>query len=180
MFVEHKRLASPASALWLVPAESSRPQRPQQAMFLCVSVNESRLGWSVSEWRGREFSRENCTGQRVVSIIQGKHWAAWLHALDVTKDGRTEMDETMRLLLACMPAWLRLPPALPILSSCFYPCSVIPLGVWLETLNTELTSGWHCWCLLFKVMPDTNLVLKISFCLQFAVGPAEWCLINYF
>lgn len=119
MFVEYKRLASSSSALRLVPAESSRPQRPQQTVFLCVSVNESRLGWSVSEWRGGEFSREDCAGRRAVSIIQGKHWAAWLHALDVTKPGRTEMDETMRLLLACMPAQLRVSPALPNFSSCF-------------------------------------------------------------
>ena len=83
------------------PLRAGVPQRPQQTLFLCVSVNESRLGWSVSEWRGGEFSREDCAGQRVVSIIQGKHWAAWLHALDVTKAGRTEMDEAMRLL----PAW---------------------------------------------------------------------------
>lgn len=96
--------ASPSSVPWLVPAESSCPQRPLQTVFLCASVNESRLGCSVSEWRGGEFSREDCAGQRVVSIIQGKHWAAWLHALDVTKAGRTEMDETMRLPLpACLP-----------------------------------------------------------------------------
>lgn len=105
--------ASLSPVPWLVPAESSCPQRPLQTVFLCASVNESRLGWSVSEWRGGEFSREDCAGQRVVSIIQGKHWAAWLHALDVTKAGRTEMDETMRLPLACMSARLRLPPALP-------------------------------------------------------------------
>lgn len=93
--------------LWArVPRGHSKP------VFLCVSVNESRLGWSVSEWRGGEFSREDCAGRRAVSIIQGKHWAAWLHALDVTKAGRTKMDETMRLPLACMPPHLRLPPAL--------------------------------------------------------------------
>lgn len=23
----------------------------------------------------------------------------------------------------------------------------------METLNFELTSGWHCWCLLFQVTP---------------------------
>lgn len=44
-----------------------------EAGFLCLSVKESRLGWSVSEWRGREFSGEDFAGQGVVSIIQGKH-----------------------------------------------------------------------------------------------------------
>lgn len=49
------------------------PRGLGKAVFLCASVNESRLGWSVSEWRGREFSGENFAGQGVVSIIQGKH-----------------------------------------------------------------------------------------------------------
>lgn len=57
----------------------------------------------------------------------------------------------------------------------FFPVFVIPPRVWLETLNTELTSGWHCWCLLFKVKPESNLALQISFALLFAVGPQERC-----
>lgn len=114
------------------------PQRPRQTVFPCASVNESHLGWSVSEWRGGEFSGEDCAGRRAVSIIQGKHWAAWLHALDVTKAGRTEMNETMRPLLAFMLAQLRLPPALPILSS--YPPPRLFRFLWgfdwrLSTLN---------------------------------------------
>lgn len=49
----------------------------------------------------------------------------------------------------------------------------------METLNTELTSGWHCWRLLFKVIPVSNLASQISFGLLFAVGPQECCLIHY-
>jgi len=75
----------------------------------------------VWEWWGGEFSREDCAGRRAVSIIQGKHWAAWLHSLDVTRAGRTEMDEMMRLLLACMPAQL---------CSWFLLCSGTPRRIW--------------------------------------------------
>lgn len=68
MFVEHKRLCGDWG-----PLSARVPRGLSKAVFLCASVNESCLGWSVSEWRGREFSREDFSGQRVVSIIQGKH-----------------------------------------------------------------------------------------------------------
>lgn len=55
------------------PLRAGVPRGLSEAVFLSMSVNESRLDWSVSEWRGREFSREDFSGQGVVSIIQGKH-----------------------------------------------------------------------------------------------------------
>lgn len=70
MFVEQERLASPSFVLHL---RARVPRGLSEAVFLSMSVNESRLDWSVSEWRGREFSREDFSGQRVVSIIQRKH-----------------------------------------------------------------------------------------------------------
>lgn len=76
-------------------------ERPGAAVSLCERVTSGLE--RVWEWRGGEFSGEDCAGRRAVSIIQGKHWAAWLHASDVTGAGRAEMDEMMRLLLACMP-----------------------------------------------------------------------------
>lgn len=119
MLTVNKRPASPSTALWLVPTGSWRPQRSRTSLSPCASVNESRLGRSVSEsGEAGEFSGEDRAGPRAVSIIQGKHRAAWLHASDVTRAGRAEMDEMMRLLLACMPVHF---------CTCFLPpCFVTP------------------------------------------------------
>ena len=62
----------------------------------------------------------------------------------------------------------------------FSPLFVIPPRVRLETLSTELTSGWLCWCLLFKVMPDSSPPPQISFVLLFAAAPRVHRPIYYF
>lgn len=162
MFVECEWLASPLLCVVTLSAHILRGLG--MTVFLCASVNESRLGWSVSEWRGREFSGEDFAGQGVVSIIQGKHWAAWLHALDVTKAGRGEMDETMRLLLACLPARLHLPPALPIFSSSFF--SFSPL---LCNSSEGLSGDWWHWTNLWVAL----LVSAVSGYTSFRPGFAN-------
>lgn len=79
MFVECERLASPllfvvvVGGRVVVVLSAHIPRGLGKAVFLCASVNESLRGWSVSEWRCREFSGEDFVGQGVVSIIQGKH-----------------------------------------------------------------------------------------------------------
>lgn len=40
----------------------------------------------------------------------------------------------------------------------------------METLNFELTSGWHCWCLLFQV---TTAYKYNSFLLHFVPEAAR-------